>query len=232
MRIKVFVILLCLVMVIFMVNMWTKISIYEQYLSEQVYNDYLNLSNKILLNNSIYEGIIEKNQVKYSDIKMLIEFNDDLSLFYQDYAHLASRFKRLNKGSLNSYYRSEGREIAFYFQRLLNKFEKDYEQGLREITMDTGFELEEEDLYVMRLINELNENWATVILENVKGTLKETHTQGSPYVDLEIYYKNYWGRALSDSYWIDVIVGINDTTLKFLGEHRFDPVSNWLKKFE
>ncbi|BBH21943.1 hypothetical protein Back11_32880 [Paenibacillus baekrokdamisoli] len=202
---------LCMVLLLFLTySQYKEKKMYESYISNHLHYDMITLAQGIVKNVSLYEDILESGEITMLQADSLAQKNDFILSTVQNYAHLAVDFNRLKEGFEYNETSANAQKIALFFSH----WEENH--GNKPITLDPQIRT------IITKFQALNSNWVNVVKENKAFAIDNVSVSYSSG-ELQPY-------GLSNKFWLDLLVGLEETTTNYLSENKLNSIGDLFLK--
>ncbi|AXF57317.1 hypothetical protein [Salicibibacter kimchii] len=215
---------LCIVILIgFSYNQYKEREMYEASISSELKSDFHSLVTAMAHNQTYYEEILETDRItkRHAHLLALRTYNGDISRIKDEYERLAVEFERLEPRTIENDTSVNAIEIGSYFSELA-----DYQRFEPEEMDDVLLELDADEREKIEHVKALNSVWLEAAERNVEGV---TVRNGKVNFDARTY-ENYYGEdSLSNDFWVDMFVELDEETLKFLRQRNLSSIGERLE---
>ncbi|QQK78970.1 hypothetical protein HUG20_02980 [Salicibibacter cibi] len=207
----------------FSYNQYNERKMYEANISQELNNDFHRLVTAMSHNQTYYVEILETEQVtkRHAQLLGLRTYNGDISRIKEEYERLAVEFERLEPRMIENDTAVNAIEIGSYFSEL-----GDYQRPEPEELDDVLLELDADDREKIEHVKALNSVWLEAAERNVEGVTVEGDNVN---FDARRYHNYYGENSLSNEFWVDLLVDLDEETLRYLDQHNLSSIGERLE---
>ncbi|SEQ29658.1 hypothetical protein [Piscibacillus halophilus] len=191
-------------------------SMYEKHISLELNNDIQSLTNGIISNYNILDEIINSGKITKQQAQLLTQYSKDIVLMVNKYENLAISFNRPDNSHFNNETFNQAQKIFSFFFSI--KGRDDF--ALDEMD-ETLIELDSKLTKDIKTLMTLHHHWLEASENHIYGvTIMDGYAefQGNEYL-------NYYGdHSVTDLFWSDFIVELNEKTKIFLDQYEVNHI--------
>ncbi|GGM41321.1 hypothetical protein GCM10011351_29380 [Paraliobacillus quinghaiensis] len=193
---------------------------YEEYISLSVKNDMQDLVNAIVDNERIYKNIIDEEVITKGDAYFLARNSGYMMELYQKYNGLAKIFERIEHGATQNTTGGTAQKIAAFFGEMIKEESID-SSNLDEVKIELNDDMRQKII----TIKELNSLWVSTVKDNVFGVIDN---EDDLVFNTQQFREHYGENSLSQQFWVNLVVDIEQNTQKFLWDNDLLDIDNVL----
>ncbi|HLQ97058.1 MAG TPA: hypothetical protein VK135_00070 [Candidatus Dormibacteraeota bacterium] len=213
--------LLFITLLIYFYNLHQEKRMYEEYISIDIYNDMSTLVVSIIENYKLYENILEEEVITRGDADRLKWNAYNILEFPQHYGSVASQFNRIKSEVFHNETAETAAQIADFFSEMNGDEEADFD-NMDEVIYELNDVMEDK----MMQLKELNSLWVNSVFKNVAGTSGD---KGEIEFDSDEFRSNYEDNSVSDNFWVDLILDLDEDTRNFLTVNELNSIEEVIK---
>ncbi|WP_416150114.1 hypothetical protein ACM26V_03735 [Salipaludibacillus sp. HK11] len=202
---------LSIVILLFFLNIqYQEKKMYEEHISQKLNSDIHRITISLVNNYNTYGEILDSGKVTKRQASLLRDYNRDIVRITDEYERIAVNFNHLNNANFNNETLNNAQKISSFWGSITNW--EDYFDELDETLIVLDSELTE----IIEYLWELHVNWLKAAEKNISGV---SNTNNHAKLD-GLVFNSYYGKdSISKSFWIDLIVDLDDKTTIFLNDY-------------
>ncbi|UCZ51469.1 hypothetical protein LGQ02_11330 [Bacillus shivajii] len=210
-----------IVILLFLLNsQYQEKKMYAEHISQNLNTDIQKVARGVVSNYNTYGEILDSGEITKRQASLLLHYNKDIDLLTNEYGRLAVKFNLLNNDNFNNETHENSREIFSFLFSFTNG--EDYE--LDELD-DTLIVLDSNLTETIEYLRELHFNWVKVTEENITGV---TINENLARLDGSEFLRFYGEDSVSKSFWVNLLVDLDEQTTKFLKKYEIDNIEQLL----
>lgn len=195
---------------VFGIKQYQENKAYETFISHVITNNSQELIEIILHVNTIYDDILETNELTYRQLSLLNKYSTDILQVFQYNLGLAQQFGLYEESGEMEKIKEDLHEIEKLYSHLLNRDSKVDKHDEKLIAIDLNL------IEKLKYINELNELWLHSINENIDEVTQE----GNEFIfNTRQFQEKYGNRSISNRFWVNLLIDISAIHKDFLDKY-------------
>lgn len=220
--VKLVVALFIIMLIYFNYNLYQEKEMYEEHISIDVSSDISNLVRAIIISNELYNKILDEGNITRYDAERLKMNAYTIQEVSQSYGNLAIKFKRIRSDEFHNESAEQAAQIASFFSKMNKKNTID-QDNMDDMIVELDDKMEEKIIQ----LKELNALWLDPVKKSIPSIPDKDKQE-----DLSLLenYNQYGNKSLSQDFWINLVIGIDENTRSFLRKSNLNSINSVLQK--